>query len=148
MNFVLFQENKETIDGGYLFLFIDKFLNANIKIFFLVQYSNDIWKNHILTVLITLLKKKYLLLYNKRVIAWILVNIVPRSVSYCTCMLVQNDILLGRIINTVKIWFFHISLLYCTRKNILIFALVQYEFCFISGKQRNNWRWISFFVHR
>ena len=26
-------------------------------------------KNHILTVLITLLKKKYLLLYNKRVIA-------------------------------------------------------------------------------
>jgi hypothetical protein len=36
-------------------------------------------KNHILTVLITLLKKKYLLLYNKRVIAWILVNIVPRS---------------------------------------------------------------------
>ena len=46
------------------------------------EYSNDIWKNHILTVLITLLKKKYLLLYNKRVIAWILVNIVPRSVSY------------------------------------------------------------------
>jgi hypothetical protein len=31
------------------------------------------------------------------------------------------------VINTVKIWFFHISLLYCTRKNILIFALVQYE---------------------
>ena len=29
------------------------------------------------------------------------------------------------VINTVKIWFFHISLLYCTRKNILIFALVQ-----------------------
>jgi hypothetical protein len=58
--------------------------SANIKIFFLVQYSNDIWKNHILTVLITLLKKKYLWLYNKRVIAWILVNIVPRSVSYCT----------------------------------------------------------------
>jgi hypothetical protein len=53
--------------------------SANIKIFFLVQYSNYIWKNHILTVLITLLKKKYLLLYNKRVIAWILVNIVPRS---------------------------------------------------------------------
>ena len=46
------------------------------------EYSNDIWKNHILTVLITLLKKKYLLLYNKRVIAWILVNIVPHSVSY------------------------------------------------------------------
>ena len=36
------------------------------------------------------------------------------------------------VINTVKIWFFHISLLYCTRKNILICALVQYEFCFIS----------------
>jgi hypothetical protein len=33
--------------------------SANIKIFFRVQYSNDIWKNHILTVLITLLKKKY-----------------------------------------------------------------------------------------
>ena len=58
-------------------------ISANIKIFFLVQYSNDIWKNHILTVLITLLKKKYLLLYNKKVIAWILVNIVPSSISYC-----------------------------------------------------------------
>ena len=36
------------------------------------------------------------------------------------------------VINTVKISFFHISLLYCTRKNILIFALVQYELFFIS----------------
>jgi hypothetical protein len=44
------------------------------------------------------------------------------------------------VINTVKIWFFHISLLYCTRKNILIFALVQYEFCFISGKQRKHFQ--------
>ena len=69
--------------------------SANIKIFFLVQYRNDIWKNHILTVLITLMKKRYLLLYNKRVIAWIFVNIVPRSVSYCTRTLAQYDILLG-----------------------------------------------------
>ena len=43
--------------------------SANIKVFFLVQYSKNIWKNHILTVLITRLKKKYLLLYYKRVIA-------------------------------------------------------------------------------
>ena len=50
--------------------------SANIKIFFLVQYSNDIWKNHILRIL---------------------VNIVPRSVSYCTRTLVQYDILLGTI---------------------------------------------------
>ena len=39
--------------------------SANIKVFFLVQYSKNIWKNHILTVLITPLKKKYLLLYKK-----------------------------------------------------------------------------------
>ena len=71
------------------------YTSANIKIFFLVQYSNDIWKNHILTVLITLLKKRYLLLYNKRAIAWILVNIVPRSVSYCIRTLAQYDKLLG-----------------------------------------------------
>jgi hypothetical protein len=75
--------------------------SANIKIFFLVQYSNDIWKNHILTVLITLLKKKYLLLCNKRVIVWILVNIVPRSVSYCTCTFAQYDILLGTIFTNI-----------------------------------------------
>ena len=75
--------------------------SANIKIFFLEQYSNDIWKNHILTVLITLLKKKYLLLYNKRVIAWILVNIVPCSVSYCTRMLMQYDILFGTIFTII-----------------------------------------------
>ena len=71
-------------------------ISANIKIFFLVQYSNDIWKNHILTVL-TLLKNKYLLLYNKRVIAWLLVNIVPRSISYYARTLTQNDIMIGTI---------------------------------------------------
>ena len=82
----------------------------------------------------------------------IMVNIVPSSISYCTSVRVQYDTLRGTIftnihaitlllysskyfffrsvINTVKIWFFHISLLCCTRKNILIFALVQYEFCF------------------
>jgi hypothetical protein len=73
-----------------------------------VQYSNDIWKNHILTVLITLLKKKYVLLYNKRVIAWILVNIVPRSVSYCAHTLVQYDILLETIFTNI-----HAMTLYC-----------------------------------
>jgi hypothetical protein len=60
--------------------------SANIKIFFLVQYSNDIWKNHILTVLITLLKKKYLLLYNKRVIAYPLhpfLHLVIQAPSWC-----------------------------------------------------------------
>ena len=37
---------------------------------------------------------KYLLLYNKRVISWILVNIVPRK-------LVQYDILLGTIFTNI-----------------------------------------------
>ena len=60
--------------------------SANIKIFFLVQHSNDIWKNHILTVLIMLLKKKYLLLYNKRVIAWILVIIMFSVNFFCNTM--------------------------------------------------------------
>jgi hypothetical protein len=36
---------------------------------------------------------KYLVLYNKRVIALILRNIVPRSISYYTRKLVQYDIL-------------------------------------------------------
>jgi hypothetical protein len=36
----------------------------------------------------------YLVLYNKRVIALILRNIVPRSISYYTRKLVQYDILL------------------------------------------------------
>jgi hypothetical protein len=78
--------------------------------------------------------------------------ILSRAVYYCVSVRVQYDILRGiiftnihaiilllysnkyfffrSVINTVKIWFFHISLLYCTkcfRKNILIFALVQYE---------------------
>ena len=44
---------------------------------------------------------KYLLLYNKRVIACILVNIVPRSVSYCTRTLAQYDILLGTIFTNI-----------------------------------------------
>jgi hypothetical protein len=77
------------------------------------------------------------------------VNIVPSSISYWASVQVQYDTLQGTIftnihaitlllysntyffcrsvINTVEIWFFHLSLLYCTRKNILIFALVQYE---------------------
>ena len=38
----------------------------------------------------------YLLLYNKRDIAWILVNIVPHNISYCTRNLVQYDILLAK----------------------------------------------------
>ena len=81
-------------------------------------------------------------------------NIVPSTVWYYTRTLVQYDILLGTIItnihaitlllysnkyfffrsviNAIKIWFFHISLLYCTGKNSLIFELVQYEFYFIS----------------
>ena len=88
--------------------------SANIKIFFLVQYSNDIWKNHILTVLITLLKKKYLLLYNKRVIAWILVNSVPRSVSYCARTLAQYDILLVKIFTTI-----HAITLYYSTLNVM-----------------------------
>ena len=76
-------------------------------------------------------------------------NIVPSSISYCASVRVQYDTLrgtiftnihaitlllysnkyffFGSVINTVKIWFFNISLLYCTRMNILIFALVQYE---------------------
>ena len=93
-------------------------------------------------------KKMYYYL-SYRVIAWILVNIVLSSISYCTSVRVQYDTLRGTIftnihaitfllysntyfffrsvINTVKIWFFHISLLCCTRKQFLIFALVQYE---------------------
>ena len=54
------------------------------------------------------------LLYNKRVIAWKLVNIVPSSISYCTSWnivprniayctrkLVQYDILLGTIFTNI-----------------------------------------------
>jgi hypothetical protein len=86
-----------------------------------VQYSNDIWKNNILTVLITLLKKKYVLLYNKRVIAWILVNIVPRSVSYCTCTLVQYDILLGTILFGTIFTNIHAITLYYHKTRIVWF---------------------------
>jgi hypothetical protein len=45
---------------------------------------------------------KYLLLYNKMVIAWILVNIVPRNISYCTRKLVQYDVLLETIRKLVQ----------------------------------------------
>ena len=86
--------------------------------------SDVIWKNHILTVLITLLKKKYVLLYNKRVIAWILVNIVPRSVSYCTRTLAQYDILLGTIFTNIHA----LTLYYNSPQNIVDFFLHENGF--------------------
>jgi hypothetical protein len=50
------------------------------------------------------------------------------NIHAITLLLYSNKYFLFRsIINTVTIWFFHISLLYCTRKNILVFVLVQYE---------------------
>jgi hypothetical protein len=53
---------------------------------------------------------KYLVLYYKRVIALILRNIVLRSISYCTCNLVQYDILLGTIfLNISAITLYYIS---------------------------------------
>ena len=50
--------------------------------------------------------------------------ILSRAVYAITLLLYSNTYFFFRsVINTVNIWFFHISLLYCTRKNILIFAL-------------------------
>jgi hypothetical protein len=47
-------------------------------------------------------------------IAWILVNIVPRNISYCTRKLVQYDILLGTIFpNIHAITLYHYWLKYC-----------------------------------
>ena len=46
------------------------------------------------------------------------------NIHAITLLLYSNKYFFFRsVINTVNIWFFHISLLYCTRKNILIFAL-------------------------
>ena len=57
---------------------------------------------------------KYLVLYYKRVIALILRNIVPRSISYCTLKLVQYDILLGAIfINITAITLYYIDTCMC-----------------------------------
>jgi hypothetical protein len=50
----------------------------------------------------------------------------PFIILYIVINISSSEVLLI-LSRYVKIWFFHISLLYCTRKNILIFALVQYE---------------------
>jgi hypothetical protein len=61
------------------------------------------WQNYIKYILQRVMIKcnghrlKYLVLYYKRVIAPILRNIVPRSISYCTCKLMQYDILIWTI---------------------------------------------------
>ena len=61
------------------------------------------WQNYIKYMLQRIMIKcnghrlKYLVLYYKRVIALILRNIVPRSISYCTCKLMQYDILIWTI---------------------------------------------------
>jgi hypothetical protein len=54
----------------------------------------------------------------------ILFGTIFTNIHAITLLLYSNTYFFFRsVINTVKTWFFHISLLYCTRKNILIFAL-------------------------
>ena len=63
----------------------------------------------------------------------ILLGTIITNSHAITLLLYSNKYFFFRsVINAIKIWFFHISLLYCTGKNSLIFELVQYEFYFIS----------------
>ena len=56
---------------------------------------------------------KHLLLYNKRIIAGILMNIVPHNISYCTRKLVQYDRLIGTIFTNVHVITLYYYFLLC-----------------------------------
>ena len=81
---------------------------------------------------------KYLVLYYKRVIALIMRNIVPRSISYCTRQLVHYDILLGKIFLNMSA----ITLYYWIEQLLVILWYV-----FILLKLPSIWEWSLFVIH-
>ena len=90
---------------------------------------------------------KYLLLYNKRVIAWRLMNIVPHNISYCIRKLVQYGILLETTFTNI-----HAITLYdykCLHRLSTIIKAVRFVVLEtkLSGESHeivvNNWQTLS-----